>query len=136
MRDFVSFEAHVEGVRRSVEGKEGVPESWYEQPTFMFMSPHAVVGANDLIPVPAGCKLLDYELEVAAVIGRDGRRPDVGAGGRAHRRADTILNDWSARDLQSKEMRSGLGPAKGKDSLSTLGPCIVTADELARYQAW
>ena len=127
MRDFVSFEAHVAGVRRAVEGKEGVPESWYEQPTFMFMSPHAVVGANDLVPIPAGCKLLDYELEVAAVIGQDGRdlTPKQAA---EHIAGYTILNDWSARDLQSREMRSGLGPAKGKDFASTLGPCIVTAD--------
>ena len=134
MRDFVSFEAHVAGVRRAVEGKEGVPESWYEQPTFMFMSPHAVVGANDLVPIPAGCKLLDYELEVAAVIGQDGRdlTPEQAA---EHIAGYTILNDWSARDLQSRDMRSGLGPAKGKDFASTLGPCIVTADELAPYQA-
>jgi 2-keto-4-pentenoate hydratase/2-oxohepta-3-ene-1,7-dioic acid hydratase in catechol pathway len=134
MRDFVSFEAHVAGVRRAVEGKEGVPESWYKQPTFMFMSPHAVVGANDLVPIPAGCKLLDYELEVAAVIGQDGRdlTPEQAA---EHIAGYTILNDWSARDLQSRDMRSGLGPAKGKDFASTLGPCIVTADELAPYQA-
>jgi 2-keto-4-pentenoate hydratase/2-oxohepta-3-ene-1,7-dioic acid hydratase in catechol pathway len=134
MRDFVSFEAHVEGVRRSVEGQDGVPESWYEQPTFLFMSPHSVIGANDLVPVPAGCTLLDYELEVAAVIGQDGRdlTPEQAA---EHIAGYTILNDWSARDLQSREMRSGLGPAKGKDFASTLGPCVVTADELARYQS-
>jgi 2-keto-4-pentenoate hydratase/2-oxohepta-3-ene-1,7-dioic acid hydratase in catechol pathway len=99
----------------------------------MFMSPHAVVGANDLVPIPAGCKLLDYELEVAAVIGQDGRdlTPEQAAG---HIAGYTVLNDWSARDLQSRDMRSGLGPAKGKDFASTLGPCIVTADELAPYQ--
>jgi 2-keto-4-pentenoate hydratase/2-oxohepta-3-ene-1,7-dioic acid hydratase in catechol pathway len=134
MRDFVSFEAHVAGVRRSVEGKDGVPDSWYEQPTFLFLSPHAMVGAHDPVPVPAGCTLLDYELEVAAVIGQSGRdlTPEQAAG---HIAGYTILNDWSARDLQSREMRSGLGPAKGKDFASTLGPCVVTADELAPYQA-
>ena len=133
MRDFVSFEAHVAGVRRSVEGQDGVPGSWYEQPTFMFASPHAVIGAHDQVPIPAGCTLLDYELEVAAVIGRDGRDLTPAQAGQ-HIAGYTILNDWSARDLQSREMRTGLGPAKGKDFASTLGPCIVTADELARYQ--
>jgi 2-keto-4-pentenoate hydratase/2-oxohepta-3-ene-1,7-dioic acid hydratase in catechol pathway len=133
MRDFVSFEAHVAGVRRSVEGQDGVPDSWYEQPTFMFASPHAVIGAHDQVRIPAGCTLLDYELEVAAVIGRDGRDLTP-AQAREHIAGYTILNDWSARDLQSREMRTGLGPAKGKDFASTLGPCIVTADELAPYQ--
>jgi 2-keto-4-pentenoate hydratase/2-oxohepta-3-ene-1,7-dioic acid hydratase in catechol pathway len=133
LRDFVSFEAHVAGVRRSVEGQDGVPDSWYQQPTFMFASPHAVIGAHDQVPVPAGCALLDYELEVAAVIGRDGRDLTP-AQASEHIAGYTILNDWSARDLQSREMRSGLGPAKGKDFASTLGPCIVTADELAPYQ--
>jgi 2-keto-4-pentenoate hydratase/2-oxohepta-3-ene-1,7-dioic acid hydratase in catechol pathway len=133
MRDFVSFEAHVAGVRRSVEGQDGVPDSWYEQPTFMFASPHAVIGAHDQVPVPAGCTLLDYELEVAAVIGRDGRNLTPAQAGE-HIAGYTILNDWSARDLQSREMRTGLGPAKGKDFAATLGPCIVTADELAPYQ--
>jgi 2-keto-4-pentenoate hydratase/2-oxohepta-3-ene-1,7-dioic acid hydratase in catechol pathway len=133
MRDFVSFEAHVAGVRRSVEGQDGVPDSWYEQPTFMFASPHAVIGAHDQVPVPAGCTLLDYELEVAAVIGRDGRDLTPAQAGE-HIAGYTILNDWSARDLQSREMRTGLGPAKGKDFAATLGPCIVTADELAPYQ--
>jgi 2-keto-4-pentenoate hydratase/2-oxohepta-3-ene-1,7-dioic acid hydratase in catechol pathway len=134
LRDFVSFEAHVAGVRRAVEGKDGVPDSWYEQPTFMFGSPHAVIGAHDQVPVPAGCTLLDYELEVAAVIGRDGRDLTPAQAGE-HIAGYTILNDWSARDLQSREMRSGLGPAKGKDFASTLGPCIVTADELAPHAA-
>ena len=133
MRDFVSFEAHVEGVTRVMEGREGVPDAWYEQPTFLFMNPHSVIGGHDQVPVPAGCTLLDYELEVAAVIGRDGRdlTPAQAA---EHIAGYTILNDWSARDLQAREQRMGLGPAKGKDFASTLGPCIVTADELAPYQ--
>src|SRR6266581_4951927 len=113
LRDFVSFEAHVEGVTRVMEGRDGVPDAWYEQPTFLFMNPHSVIGAHDQVPVPAGCTLLDYELEVAAVIGRDGR---------------------NLTPAQAAEQRMGLGPAKGKDFASTLGPCIVTADELAPYQ--
>jgi 2-keto-4-pentenoate hydratase/2-oxohepta-3-ene-1,7-dioic acid hydratase in catechol pathway len=99
----------------------------------MFMSPHAVIGAHDQVPVPAGCTLMDYELEVAAVIGRDGRDLTPEQAGE-HIAGYTILNDWSARDLQAREMRSGLGPAKSKDFASTLGPCIVTADELEPFQ--
>jgi 2-keto-4-pentenoate hydratase/2-oxohepta-3-ene-1,7-dioic acid hydratase in catechol pathway len=130
MRDFLAFEEHVEGAARAVEGKDGVPQAWYEQPAFCFMNPHAVIGAHDEVPIPDGCTLMDYELEVAAVIGRDGR--DLTPDGARHVIAGyTILNDWSARDLQAREMRLGMGPAKGKDFASTLGPCIVTADELA-----
>ena len=112
MRDFVSFEAHVAGVRRAVEGKEGVPESWYEQPTFMFMSPHAVVGANDLVPIPAGCKLLDYELEVAAVIGQDGRDLTPKAGSRAHRRCidpERLVSPRPAVQGDAQRARPGQG---------------------------
>ena len=84
-------------------------------------------------PIPPGCAVFDYELEVAAIIGRDGRDldPDDAAG---HIAGYTIFNDWSARDLQFAEMQVGLGPAKGKDSAITLGPWIVTADELEPYR--
>lgn len=73
MRDFVTFEEHVEGVRRSVDGAAGVPERWYAAPTFYFTNPYAVYGPHDDIPVPPGSSVLDFELEVAAVIGKEGR---------------------------------------------------------------
>ena len=132
MRDFVTFERHVEGVARAVEGKAGVPDGWYAHPTFCFMSPYAVIGAHDSVPVPAGCAELDYELELAVIVGRDGRdlTPEQA---QAHIAGYTIMNDWSARDLQSREMRLGLGPAKGKDFATTLGPWVVSADELEPY---
>ena len=133
VRDFVAFEEHVEGVRKSVDGVGGVPEAWYDAPTFYFTNPYAVIGAHDDVPVPPGSRVLDFELEVAAVIGREGRdlSPEQA---RDHIAGYTIFNDWSARDLQSREMQVGLGPAKGKDTATTLGPWIVTADELEPHR--
>jgi 2-keto-4-pentenoate hydratase/2-oxohepta-3-ene-1,7-dioic acid hydratase in catechol pathway len=133
VRDFVTFEEHVEGVRRSVDGAAGVPDAWYDAPTFYFTNPYAVIGPYDDVPVPPGAGLLDFELEAAAVIGRAGRdlTPEQA---RDHIVGYTILNDWSARDLQSSEMRVGLGPCKGKDTAATLGPYLVTADELEEFR--
>ena len=133
VRDFVTFEEHVEGVRRSIDGDAGVPEAWYDAPTFYFTNPYAVIGPYDDVPVPPGTRVLDFELEVAAVIGREGRdlTPERA---RDHIVGYTILNDWSARDLQSREMQVNLGPCKGKDSAATLGPYLVTADELEPYR--
>ncbi|MFG3013958.1 fumarylacetoacetate hydrolase family protein [Streptomyces cinerochromogenes] len=133
VRDFVAFEEHVEGVRRSVEGTGGVPEQWYAAPAFYFTNPHAIHGPHDDIPVPPGSAALDFELEVGVVVGREGRdlTPEQA---RDHIVGYTVFNDWSARDLQSAEMKVGLGPCKGKDTATTLGPYLVTADELERYR--
>jgi 2-keto-4-pentenoate hydratase/2-oxohepta-3-ene-1,7-dioic acid hydratase in catechol pathway len=133
VRDFVTFEEHVEGVRRSVDGTAGVPEQWYAAPTFYFTNPYSIIGPADGVPMPPGCTAFDFELEVAAVIGRAGRglTPEQA---RDHILGYTIMNDWSARDLQKAEMRVGLGPAKGKDTSTTLGPWLVTADELEPYR--
>ncbi|MFE9686685.1 fumarylacetoacetate hydrolase family protein [Streptomyces sp. NPDC006285] len=133
VRDFVTFEEHVEGVRRSVDGAAGVPEQWYTAPTFYFTNPHSIYGPGDDIPVPPGSAILDFELEVAAVMGREGRdlTPEQA---REHIVGYTVFNDWSARDLQSAEMKVGLGPCKGKDTATTLGPYLVTADELEPHR--
>jgi 2-keto-4-pentenoate hydratase/2-oxohepta-3-ene-1,7-dioic acid hydratase in catechol pathway len=129
MRDFVAFEEHVEGM---VADAAVAPE-WYEAPTFYFTNPYAVTGPYDDVPVPPGCELLDFELEVAVVVGRDGASltPEQA---RDHIFGYTVMNDWSARDLQRREMKVNLGPAKGKDSATTLGPWLVTADELEPYR--
>ncbi|NIZ90069.1 fumarylacetoacetate hydrolase family protein [Kineococcus rubinsiae] len=129
VRDFVAFEEHVEGVVRSVSGEGGVQPAWYEAPTFYFGNPHSAIGAHDDVAVPPGCSAFDYELEVAVVVGREGTNlsPEEARG---HVFGYTLFNDWSARDLQRREMQVGLGPAKGKDSAVTLGPWLVTADEL------
>jgi 2-keto-4-pentenoate hydratase/2-oxohepta-3-ene-1,7-dioic acid hydratase in catechol pathway len=133
IRDFVAFEEHVEGVVASVGDGAGVVPEGYEAPTFYFTNPYAVTGPYDDVPVPPGSELLDFELEVAAVVGRDGASltPEQA---RDHIFGYTILNDWSARDLQRREMKVSLGPAKGKDSATTLGPWLVTADELEPYR--
>lgn len=85
------------------------------------------------MPIPPGCRVFDFELEVAAVIGRAGRDLTP-AQARDHIAGYLIMNDWSARDLQSREMQVNLGPAKGKDTATTLGPWLVTADELEPYR--
>lgn len=133
IRDFVTFEEHVEGVRRSIDGVAGVPEQWYAAPTFYFTNPHAVYGPGQDVPVPPGSAVLDFELEVGAVIGREGRdlTPEQA---RDHIVGYTVFNDWSARDLQSAEMKVGLGPCKGKDTATSLGPYLVTADELEPFR--
>lgn len=132
LRDFVTFEAHVEGIARRF-GDDGPGPQWYAAPAFYFTNPYAVVGPDDPVPVPPGCRVFDFELELAAVVGRAGRdlTPEQA---REHIVGYTILNDWSARDLQAREMAVHLGPAKGKDTASTLGPFLVTADELEPYR--
>ncbi|MBM7805339.1 2-keto-4-pentenoate hydratase/2-oxohepta-3-ene-1,7-dioic acid hydratase in catechol pathway [Geodermatophilus bullaregiensis] len=133
VRDFVAFEEHVEGVRKAIDGVAGVVEEWYQAPTFYFTNPYALVGAHDDVAVPPGSQRFDFELEVAVVVGRDGASLSPEAA-REHVFGYTVLNDWSARDLQAREMRVNLGPAKGKDSATTLGPWLVTADELEPYR--
>ena len=132
IRDFVAFEEHVEGVAVSVDGRGGVPAAWYRYPTFYFTNPHSVLGPDEFVTPPT-TQALDFELEVAAVIGSP---PRDGSNLTAEEGADaifgyTIMNDWSARDVQSREMEVRLGPAKGKDFGTALGPWIVTADEVA-----
>jgi 2-keto-4-pentenoate hydratase/2-oxohepta-3-ene-1,7-dioic acid hydratase in catechol pathway len=133
MRDFSVFEQHIEGVIKDANADATVPPVWYESPFCYFTNPHAVTGPGDEIPVPPGCRRLDFELEVAAVIGRPGR--DLAPADASDYIAGyTIFNDWSARDLQMAEMRLGLGMCKGKDFANTLGPWIVTPDELEPYR--
>jgi 2-keto-4-pentenoate hydratase/2-oxohepta-3-ene-1,7-dioic acid hydratase in catechol pathway len=133
IRDFVAFEEHVEGVRRSIDGVAGVTDAWYDAPTFYFTNPHTVTGPDDQILFPSCSRDRDFELEVAVVVGRPRTSLDTETA-RDHVFGYTILNDWSARDLQRREMRVSLGPAKGKDFASTLGPWLVTADELEPHR--
>lgn len=133
LRDFVTFEEHVEGMVLGSSPDAVVAPEWYQAPTFYFTNAFAVTGPYDEVPVPPGCRALDLELEVAAVVGRTGADLTVEQA-RDHVAGYTILNDWSARDLQAREMKVMLGPAKGKDFASTLGPWIVTVDELEPYR--
>ncbi|HWC32932.1 MAG TPA: fumarylacetoacetate hydrolase family protein, partial [Actinomycetota bacterium] len=127
LRDFLAFEDHVRaGARRR---GEDVPEPWFEMPIYYKGNHRSVYGPDDEIPWPPYTEELDFELEVACVLGGRGR--DL-----SERDAEglifgyTLMNDWSARDIQRKEMAVRLGPAKGKDFATSLGPCIATADEL------
>jgi 2-keto-4-pentenoate hydratase/2-oxohepta-3-ene-1,7-dioic acid hydratase in catechol pathway len=128
VRDFYAFEQHVRTARER-RGLEMEPD-WYELPVFYFSNPASIVGDGDDVAVPPGCTELDYELEVAAVVGRAGRDLDAAAAV-DHIAGFTIMNDWSARDLQRREMKLNLGPAKGKDFATTIGPFLVTPDELS-----
>jgi 2-keto-4-pentenoate hydratase/2-oxohepta-3-ene-1,7-dioic acid hydratase in catechol pathway len=134
IRDSVSFEAHVEGARKSQEGaRDPVPQRWYEAPCFYFTNPHACVGAFDDVERFPGSEQFDLELEVGVVYGARGRNltPEQAAPGIV---GYTIFNDWSARDIQRLEGQLPFGFFKGKDGAHTLGPYLVTADELAPYK--
>jgi 2-keto-4-pentenoate hydratase/2-oxohepta-3-ene-1,7-dioic acid hydratase in catechol pathway len=125
LRDYLSFEGH-----SSFSGKRQLDKGWYEMPICYKGNPDTVIGPEEIIPWPAFTDLLDYELEYGIYIGKEGknipreRAEDYIAG-------YTIFNDVSARDIQLKEMLAGgLGPAKGKDTCSIMGPCLVTPDEV------
>lgn len=130
VRDFITFEQHTAGSLRAVSGANEVPHAWHDQPAFYFTNPHGLTGTGHDIPIPPNSERFDFELEVAAVIGKDGYNLSVEEAW-DHIVGFTIFNDWSARDLQSSEMKVGLGPAKGKDTATTVGPALVTLDELA-----
>jgi 2-keto-4-pentenoate hydratase/2-oxohepta-3-ene-1,7-dioic acid hydratase in catechol pathway len=129
-RDFYAFEQHVKTARKN-RGLEMIPE-WYEIPVFYFSNHLVMKGPDESIKRPNKCEWLDYELEIACIIGKEGHNI-------SREQADDyifgycILNDWSARDLQRQEMLVGLGPAKGKDFANSIGPYIVTKDELTEY---
>lgn len=131
IRDFYAFEEHVK-TSRGRRGLEMIPE-WYEVPVFYFTNHRAVIGPEETVTIPSNCQRMDYELEIACIIGKEGSNISV-------EEADdyivgyTIMNDWSARDIQAHEMKVGLGPSKGKDFGTSLGPWIVTKDEIEQYR--
>jgi fumarylacetoacetate (FAA) hydrolase len=117
VRDFFAFEGHVATGWRLRGGD--IPQAWYEVPVFYFSNPASIHGPGEPVRKPASTQRLDFELEIAAVLGADGEIAGF-----------TLFNDWSARDVQRHEMTVGLGPAKGKDFAISLGPWLVTPDEL------
>lgn len=132
LRDYITFEEHLEGSLKLL-GRTTPPAAWYDQPLFYFSNTNAVIGPDDPVEVPPGCRKLDFELELAAVVGKPGKdlSPEQAA---EHIAGYTLFNDWSARDLMEPVIPAGLGPVKGKDFANTLGPWIVTADELAPHR--
>lgn len=126
-RDYMSFEAHVVDCNAKV-GKT-VDPVWYRQPTFYFSNPYSIIGPTDDVPIAPGSILFDFELEIGAVIGTGGTNL-APAEAEEHIAGYLVLCDWSARDLQAAEVGIGLGPVKAKDTATSLGPMLVTPDEL------
>jgi 2-keto-4-pentenoate hydratase/2-oxohepta-3-ene-1,7-dioic acid hydratase in catechol pathway len=123
LRDFMVFEEHV----RNAMGEEP-PEVWYEMPVYYKSNADSVVGTGVDVEWPDYSNLMDYELEIAAIVGTEGT--DIPAEEAEEYIAGyTVFNDFSARDIQGQEMQGRLGPAKGKDFANAMGPYLVTADE-------
>ena len=106
---------------------------WYEIPVFYFSNHHVFSGHKAEVKKPAYTEELDFELEIACIIGKKGKNISASEA-EQYIAGYSILNDWSARDIQRKEMKVGLGPAKGKDFASSIGPFLVTPEELQKYQ--
>ena len=127
VRDFMVYEEHA-----TAQGTREREDAWYRMPIFYFSSPLCIYGPEDHIAYPSAAERLDYELELGCVIGKEGVNVPE-ADGLEYIAGFLIFNDFSARDLQTDESAVGLGPAKGKDSASSLGPWLVTTDEMAPY---
>lgn len=128
LRDFYAFEQHVKTCRAH-RGLAMLPQ-WYEVPVFYFSNPACIIGHDDPVRAPTGSAALDYELELAVVVGQTARDLPADDSALACLAGLTILNDWSARDLQRTEMAVGLGPSKSKDFATSLGPGLVPLAEV------
>ncbi len=126
LRDFFAFEDHAKAgaARRG----EPMPQAWYDQPVYYKGNPREIYGPGDALPWPAFTRKLDFEFEIAAVVARECRDAAV-EDARALIAGVMIMNDCSARDIQKNEMVCRMGPAKGKDFATALGPFLLTADE-------
>jgi fumarylacetoacetate (FAA) hydrolase len=129
LRCFSTFAEHARATRQ--RRGLGLPVEWFEYPAFFFGNRNAMYAAGDSVPQPASF-WLDYEIQVACIIGKSGTniRADEAE---TYVAGYTIMNDWCARDLEMYEMRVGIGPAKGRDFAVSLGPALVTPDELEPY---
>ena len=124
VRDYIVYEEHA-----TSQGTRQIDSVWYRMPVFYFSNPLVIYGPDEDVPYPAASEQLDYELELGCVIGKTGTNVPASEA-LQYIAGFCIFNDWSARDLQFDEMAFGLGPAKGKDSASSIGPWIVTTDEM------
>ncbi len=128
LRDFIAFEEHIAAT--SKKRGQPIPPEWYKFPVYYKGNHRTIIGPDEALPWPLDTTKLDYELELACIIGRKGR--DI-----PERQAEdyiagyTIMNDLSARDIQFQEMACRLGPSKGKDFATALGPCLMTPDDIA-----
>ncbi|MBN9308874.1 fumarylacetoacetate hydrolase family protein, partial [Devosia sp.] len=129
IRDFMAFEQHLKNIYPKL-GRD-IPPQWYEMPVYYKGNPSAVGADGDVVDMPPYATNMDFEFEFAAVIGKGGT--DISrADAMSHVYGYMIYNDFSAREIQQREMSVGLGPAKGKDfrRAHVFGPCLVTADEI------
>ena len=136
IRDSLCFLDHMRNCQAALGAGRVLADTWYRIPAFYFACPATVLGPYDDAPTAPGSAWQDFELEIAAVIGTgDGDLRDLTVE-EAERAiiGYTIFNDWSARDLQQLEGQLAIGQAKGKDSGVTLGPYLVTPDELEPYR--
>jgi 2-keto-4-pentenoate hydratase/2-oxohepta-3-ene-1,7-dioic acid hydratase in catechol pathway len=127
LRDFFAFEDHVK--TGFAKRGEPMPQEWYEMPVYYKGGRHNILGPDADVLWPSFTEKFDYELELAAVIGKEGRNIKAENAGE-YIAGFTVMNDFSARDVQRREMKVRLGPAKGKDWATALGPCLVTPDEV------
>ncbi len=133
IRDSLCFLDHMRNCQAALGAGRVLADTWYRIPAFYFACPATVLGPYDDAPTAPGSAWQDFELEIAAIIGTSGRDLTVEQAERAII-GYTIFNDWSARDLQQMESQLGIGQGKGKDSGVTLGPYLVTPDELEPYR--
>jgi 2-keto-4-pentenoate hydratase/2-oxohepta-3-ene-1,7-dioic acid hydratase in catechol pathway/glyoxylase-like metal-dependent hydrolase (beta-lactamase superfamily II) len=133
IRDSLCFLDHMRNCQAALGGGRLLADTWYRIPAFYFACPATVLGPYDDAPTAPGSAWQDFELEIAAVIGTGGKDLTVEQA-EAAIIGYTIFNDWSARDLQQMESQLGIGQGKGKDSGVTLGPYLVTPDELEAYR--
>jgi fumarylacetoacetate (FAA) hydrolase len=130
-RDAYAFRQHVESARRN-RGAQMIPE-FDQYPVFYFTNHHGIQGPGDVICMPDHFEQLDFELEAAIVISKHGRNIPASMADQ-YIAGLMIMNDFSARRLQMEEMQLNLGPAKGKDFATAIGPCLVTLDELEQFE--
>lgn len=133
VRDGLCFLDHLRGCYKALGRDVELAEVWSQSPAFYFANAEAIVGPYDDVPIAPGSTMFDLELELGAVIGRGGRdlHPDRAE---EHIAGFTLYNDWTARDHQVVDMAQGIGMAKSKDSAITLGPALVTVDELEPHR--
>src|SRR5271169_1766844 len=134
IRDSLCFLDHMRNCQAAMGGGRVLKDAWYRIPAFYFACPSTVLGPYDDAPMAPGSVWQDFELEIAAVIGTAGKDLSV-ADAEQSIVGYMIFNDWSARDLQQLEGQLAIGQAKGKDSGVTLGPYLVTPDELEAYRS-
>lgn len=133
VRDGLCFLDHLRGCYRALGRSQELHPAWSEGPAFYFSNAASIAGPHEPVPVAPGSRMFDLELEVGVVIGRGGRDLDP-ATAEDHIVGYTLFNDWTARDHQLRDLATGIGMGKSKDSAITLGPALVTVDELEEFR--